>query len=125
MIIAVGIDIIELSRIERIWNKYRDRFLDRHFTQEELDYALSKTNPLPSLAARFAAKEAFQKCWRENYGWKEVWVSRKDRCPELRFSERIQAEVNKKNWQTHLSLSHSKKNAVAVVILEQANLQQG
>jgi len=84
MIVAVGIDIIELERIERVWNRYRSRFIERHFTQEEIDYAFSKSNPLPSLAARFAAKEAFQKCWRESYGWKEVWVSREGRRPILR-----------------------------------------
>ena len=119
MIIAVGLDIIELSRIERVWNRYRDRFLERHFTQEELDYALSKANPLPSIAARFAAKEAFQKCWRESYGWKEVWVLREGRRPTLRFSERIQKELDEKGWVAHLSLTHSKGNAAAVVVLEQ------
>ncbi len=119
MIISVGLDIIELARIEKVWNRYRDRFLDRHFTQEEIDYALKKANPLPSLAARFAAKEAFQKCWRESYGWKEVWVLRKGRRPELRFSDRIQKELDEKGWITHLSLTHSKESAAAVVILEQ------
>ena len=118
MIIAVGLDVIELARIERVWNRYRDRFLYRHFTQEEIDYALSKSNPLPSLSARFAAKEAFQKCWRESYGWKEVWVSRLGRRPELRFSSRIEEEMREKGYIAHLSLTHSKENAAAVVILE-------
>ncbi|MEZ4606498.1 MAG: holo-ACP synthase [Deinococcales bacterium] len=118
MIIAVGIDIIELERIEKVWNRYRNRFIERHFTQEEIDYVFSKSNPLPSLAARFAAKEAFQKCWRESYGWKEVWVSRTSRKPELCFSERIQEELDAKSWVAHLSLSHSKEYAVAIVVLE-------
>jgi len=118
MIVAVGIDIIELERIERVWNRYRSRFIERHFTQEEIDYAFSKTNPLPSLAARFAAKEAFQKCWRESYGWKEVWVSREGRRPVLKFSDKIQQEIDEKGYVVHLSLTHSKENAAAVAIME-------
>lgn len=118
MIVAVGIDIIELERIERVWNRYRSRFIERHFTQEEIDYAFSKTNPLPSLAARFAAKEAFQKCWRESYGWKEVWVSREGRRPILKFSDKIQEEMDEKGYVVHLSLTHSKENAAAVAIME-------
>lgn len=119
MIVAVGIDIIELERIERVWNRYRSRFIERHFTQEEIDYAFSKSNPLPSLAARFAAKEAFQKCWRESYGWKEVWVSREGRRPILKFSDKIQEEIDAKGYVVHLSLTHSKENAAAVAIMEQ------
>jgi len=118
MIVAVGIDIIELERIERVWNRYRSRFIERHFTQEEIDYAFSKSNPLPSLAARFAAKEAFQKCWRESYGWKEVWVSREGRRPILKFSDKIQEELDEKGYVVHLSLTHSKGNAAAVAIME-------
>ncbi len=118
MIVAVGIDIIELERIERVWNRYRSRFIERHFTQEEIDYAFSKSNPLPSLAARFAAKEAFQKCWRESYGWKEVWVSREGRRPILKFSDKIQQEIDEKGYVVHLSLTHSKENAAAVAIME-------
>lgn len=119
MIVAVGIDIIELERIERVWNRYRSRFIERHFTQEEIDYSFSKSNPLPSLAARFAAKEAFQKCWRESYGWKEVWVSREGRRPILKFSDKIQEELDEKGYVVHLSLTHSKGNAAAVAIMEQ------
>ncbi len=118
MIVAVGIDIIELERIERVWNRYRSRFIERHFTQEEIDYSFSKSNPLPSLSARFAAKEAFQKCWRESYGWKEVWVSREGRRPILKFSDKIQEEIDEKGYVVHLSLTHSKGNAAAVVIME-------
>ena len=115
MIIAVGIDIIELERIERVWNRYRSRFIERHFTQEDIDYSFSKANPLPSLSARFGAKEAFQKCWRESYGWKEVWVSREGRRPILKFSDKIQEELDEKGYVVHLSLTHSKGNAAAFV----------
>ncbi|MEM7735601.1 MAG: 4'-phosphopantetheinyl transferase superfamily protein, partial [Deinococcota bacterium] len=59
MVVAVGLDVIELDRIEKVWNSHKDRFLERHFTEAEISYCLKKKNPLPSLAARFSAKEAF------------------------------------------------------------------
>lgn len=120
MIVAVGLDVLELERIQKVWSRYRDRFLDRHFDREEIDYCLSKANPLPHLTARFAAKEAFQKCWRESHGWKEVWVSRTGRRPVLKFSDKIQSEMDERGWTAHLSLTHSTTVASAVVILEKA-----
>lgn len=118
MIIAVGLDVIELGRVEQVWNRHRNRFLERHFTEVEINYCLSKSNPLPSLAARFAAKEAFQKCWPESHGWKDVWVVREAQRPKLAFCEGIQSELERQQLRTHLSLTHSRDNAAAVVVLE-------
>jgi len=120
MIVAVGLDIVELSRIEGVWNRHRDRFLERHFHPLELDYCLSKHNPLPSIAARFAAKEAFQKCWPVPHGWRDVWVVREGKGPRLGFCEAIQKELERNGWRAHLSLSHSREHAAAVVVLEEA-----
>jgi holo-[acyl-carrier protein] synthase len=118
VIVAVGLDIVELARIQGVWNRHRDRFLERHFHSLELDYCLSKRNALPSLAARFAAKEAFQKCWPESHGWRDVWVVREGDKPTLAFSEAITREMEARGWQAHLSLSHSREHAAAVVVME-------
>ena len=56
MIVAVGLDLVELSRIKKIWQKHPKRFLYRHFTSEEIIFCRSKVDPLPSIAARIAAK---------------------------------------------------------------------
>lgn len=119
MIVAVGLDIIELMRIKRVWQRHPQRFLYRHFTTEEITYVRTQADPLPSLAARFAAKEAFQKCWFENHGWQDVWVVRAGMKPLLRFTPRIQEVIDARDYRVHLSLTHSKDYAGAVVVLEQ------
>ena len=119
MVIAVGLDIVELDRIQGVWNRHRDRFLERHFHPDELAYCLQKPHPLPSLAVRFAAKEAFQKTWPVAHGWRDVWVVRQGDKPVLRFSEGIAAEMEQNGWRAHLSMSHARTHATAVVILEE------
>lgn len=119
MIISVGLDMIELVRIKEVWRRHPSRFLYRHFTPEEITYCRSKADPLPSIAARFAAKEAFQKCWHENHGWQDVWVEHEGPKPYLAFSDKIQRQVEERGLKVHLSLTHSRDHAAAVVILEQ------
>ena len=56
----IGVDIIEIERVKKAVER-TPRFLDRVFTSRELGYCMKKANPYPSLAARFAAKEALRK----------------------------------------------------------------
>lgn len=119
MIVAVGIDIVELMRVKGIWQRHPERFLYRHFTADEIRYCRAKADPLPSIAARFAAKEAFQKCWFETHGWQDVWVEMVGVKPELRFTESIQAEMVQRHWVAHLSLTNERNYAAAVVVLEE------
>jgi holo-[acyl-carrier protein] synthase len=118
MIVAVGIDIVELLRIKGIWQRHPERFLYRHFTPEEIRYCRAKADPLPSIAARFAAKEAFQKCWHEAHGWQDVWVEMVGVKPELRFAPAIAEEMAARGYVAHLSLTNERKYAAAVVVLE-------
>jgi holo-[acyl-carrier protein] synthase len=118
MIVAVGIDIADLVRIKRVWQRHPERFLYRHFTPEEITYVRGQADPLPSLAARFAAKEAFQKCWPEPHGWQDVWVEREGMKPRLRFCDAIREVIEREGYVVHLSLTHAKDHAAAVVILE-------
>jgi holo-[acyl-carrier protein] synthase len=118
MIVAVGLDIVELARVARVWRNHPQRFLDRHFTTAEVAFCRSKADPLPSLAARFAAKEAFQKCWPEAHGWRDVWVERDERKPRLGFAPSLQRQLDASGWVAHLSLTHGRDLAAAVVVLE-------
>jgi holo-[acyl-carrier protein] synthase len=119
MIVAVGTDIVALERIRKILaSSSRERFLERTFTPAELTYCLAKPDPAPSLAARFAAKEAFQKCWPETHGWTDVWIEFEGVKPQLRFSTNLEPIMLERGWQAHVSLSHEKEFAVATVILE-------
>lgn len=118
MIVAIGLDIIELTRVERVWQRHPERFLERHFTAGEIDYCRSQANPVPSLAARFAAKEAFQKCWHEPHGWRDVWVVREGRKPCLAFAPALLRDLEARGLVVHLSLTHGRDHAAAVVVLE-------
>lgn len=119
MIVAVGFDLVDLSRIRGVLERHPTRFLTRHFTPDEVHYCRAQRDPVPSLAARFAAKEAFQKCWPEPHGWRDVWVVRQNDAPHLAWSRAVAQELHRQRLVAHLSLSHSRDHAAAVVILEQ------
>ncbi len=118
MIVAVGLDIIELVRIKKVWQNHPHRFLYRHFTAEEITFCRARADPLPSIAARFAAKEAFQKCWHEPLGWQEVWVVRDGPKPHLSFAPALQRKLDERGLVVHVSLTHTRDHAAAVVLLE-------
>jgi holo-[acyl-carrier protein] synthase len=121
MIIGIGIDIIEIRRIERALSP---RFIARVFTPREVAYCeLSRRTE--KYAARFAAKEAARKAIGAAtpvtaLSWHDVEVlSSPQGAPQLAFHGRAAELVNKlKVTRTHVSLSHSVENAIAQVILE-------
>ncbi len=61
MLSGIGLDLVAISRIRRLRERYGKRFLERVFAEEELAYAFKKAFPDPSLAASWAAKEALGK----------------------------------------------------------------
>src|SRR5215813_3823276 len=82
MILGVGIDIIEVSRIAASYEKFGERFLNRILHPPEINYCLSHKEPAPFLAARFAAKEAISKAFGTGIGaqlgWQDMEVGRKE-----------------------------------------------
>lgn len=120
MIVAVGLDVVDLARIRRVMERHGARFVARCFTEAEAEAMAQRSDPVPGLAARFAAKEAFAKCWPDRLGWREVGVRSDARgAPSLAFSERLAAELMARGLSAHLSLTHSPEVAAAVVVLEQ------
>jgi holo-[acyl-carrier protein] synthase len=77
-IIAQGLDLIDIERIEAIWQEHPDRFLDRILTPAEREYCERKKFPLPHIAGRFAAKEAILKVmgtgWRGQIAWTDIEI---------------------------------------------------
>lgn len=119
MIRAVGLDVVEVDRIRGVLARHPTRFLARHFTVDEVAYCESLVDPAPSLAARFAAKEAFQKCWPERHGWRDVWVERTaGGAPRLAWSAEIETVMQREGWVAHVSLTHTRDHAAAVVVME-------
>ncbi|MDX2495495.1 MAG: holo-ACP synthase [Desulfuromusa sp.] len=122
-IIGIGTD---LARSER-FRKFLDpdnKVLERIFSEEERRYSLKKHDPVPHLAARFAAKEAFLKALgtglRDGLAWQQVCVVLDPLgCPSLELSGRaFELMIERGAKKTHLSYSHDGDYAVATVILE-------
>ena len=122
MIIGVGIDIAELDRVARSYERFGVRFCSRILVPAEL--AVMPSNAVPFLASRFAAKEAAVKAlgtgFSQGVTFQDIEV-RSDSLgkPAILFHnqalERCRALGVR---QSHLSLSHGRDSAVAVVILE-------
>ena len=126
MILGLGSDVIENRKIARLYQKYGKKFLNRLFTTEEIEYALSHKKPVPYLAARFAVKEAAIKALNltevAGFSWKDVEVCGKIFGKKtLSFHNQAQELVNQMQANRyHISLSHSDTLSMAVVILEKA-----
>ena len=124
MIRSNGVDLVEVARIERMLETHEERFLARVFTEGERAYCLRKARPGPSLAARFAAKEAVMKClgtgWSGGVGFRQIEVVRAaSGAPSLQLHGRaleVADELGIARW--HLSLTHTEHGALAFVIAE-------
>ena len=124
MIVGIGTDLIEISRIERSLAQFGERFLARVYTPREIAYCQSKKQSAESFAARFAAKEAGAKALGTGISrgvtWREFEVTRiRGHRPELLLHGRA-AELAAQLGITRLSvsLSHSRDLSIAVVIAE-------
>ena len=123
MITGIGVDIVQIKRMER----WLDNFglLKRYFHSDELSYAMSLgKNAAQTLAARFAAKEAFGKALGtglSNLALNEIIViNNKNGKPEIKLLGTAQQALKKTGaHMVHISLTHEKENAVAMVILEE------
>jgi len=124
MILGVGIDIIEVSRIQASYEKFGERFLGRILHPGEISYCLSHRVPAPFIAARFAAKEAISKAFGTGIGaqlgWHDMEVQRKKSGEPFvvlhdKGQELLQARGAR---QVLISLSHTQVHATAVAILE-------
>ena len=118
MIRAVGVDLIEVGRIRSLIAR-QPRFLARCFTPAEQAELAGRADPAPGFAARFAAKEAFQKVWPESISWLDVWVAKNGRAPVLGFAPHLAEAMAAQHLVAHVSLSHAKTHAVATVVLQQ------
>ncbi len=121
---GVGIDAIETERVKKLLEETGDRFSLRVFTPQEIAYCEARKNSAEHYAARFAAKEAFMKALgtgkQLGLSWKEIEVANDALGkPEIRLSGRAKALAEERGITAiHLSLTHLKGLAIAVVVLE-------
>ncbi len=128
MIIGIGTDLIEIDRIENLITRHKDRFMRRVFTPHEMATAMALSRPGPSFAKRFAAKEAFVKALGTGFSQgillTEIEVYNEiTGKPQVRvhgtakqiLSQRLQGYQKE---ILHLSLSDTKTQALAFVVIE-------
>src|SRR5437899_3284621 len=122
MILGVGIDLIEVARIQASHERFGQRFLKRVLRPDEVAYCLLHKNPAPFLAARFAAKEAVSKAFGtgigSQFGWQDIEVKhRESGQPFVVLHGDGQKLLEQRGGRiVHLSLSHTEKYAAAVAI---------
>jgi holo-[acyl-carrier protein] synthase len=120
--LRIGVDMIEVERIQHAMERHGERFFTRFFTASER----AQANNIPAkLAARFAAKEAVAKalgtgigavCWTDI----EVWSDERRR-PHVRLhntAAQVAEELHLDEWQ--VSLSHTQTHAIAFVVAMRA-----
>jgi len=116
--LRIGIDIIEVSRIQQAIACWHGSFLERIYTEAELDGCRNITS---SLAARFAAKEAVKKAFgsdAKGLRWREIEIlSNDDGVPLVQLHGRAQTRAREIGITGFsISLSHTRQHAIAFVI---------
>lgn len=119
LLLYSGVDLVEISRIARLVQQYGNRFLQRIYTPNELS-EVGTTN-YPSLATRYAAKEALSKALGTGIGdvsWQEIEILRnRAKQPQIYLSGNAQLIAERLGIQTWtISLSHTQEHAIALVV---------
>lgn len=127
MILGVGIDLIEVERIQASYKRFGERFLNRILHPAEIAYCLTHKEPAPFLAARFAAKEAISKAFGTGIGaqlgWLDMEVGRRESGEPfvVLHGNGLKLLEERRARAVLLSLSHTESHATAVAILESLN----
>jgi holo-[acyl-carrier protein] synthase len=120
---GIGIDLAPIPRVRRILERWRERFLRRVFTDEEIAYCTRRADPVPHFAARFAAKEAALKALGTGLAmgirWRELEVRReRGQAPTMVLTGRCGAIARAKGAERILvSLTHDGDYAMAHVMI--------
>jgi holo-[acyl-carrier protein] synthase len=121
---GIGIDVCKVERISESLRRFGERMERRLFTLEELAYCRAFKDPLPHLAARFAAKEAASKALGTGIAggvsWTQIEVVQPGgRVPTLRLTGAALARFEAMGARrSHLTISHDGGLGVACVVLE-------
>jgi holo-[acyl-carrier protein] synthase len=129
MVFGIGIDIIEIDRVQKSIEKYGEHFLNKIYTPGELEYCLNKTNKYQHFAARFAAKEAVYKALSSekdnpesensaaNVGWQDIEIlNEPNGMPVVKVFGKIKKLLNGER-SLKISISHSRDYVTCVAIV--------
>ncbi|MFW6006588.1 MAG: holo-ACP synthase [Halanaerobiales bacterium] len=123
MIAGTGIDLVKINRIKKMIGKWGNRFLNKIFSVNEINYCQKHKKQYSHFAARFAAKEAVVKMLgtgMQKIRWKDIEIINNSRGkPGVNLSGKA-AEIAEKNNITsiHISITHEKEYAAVQVIGE-------
>ena len=123
-IFGIGTDIVDISRIKRLFNKNK-KIKKKIFSKKEIKYCESRPNKIASYSKRFAAKEAFSKALgtgvSKGISFNEISVTNnKEGAPYIELlgkTKIISKKLIKKKNKIYLSLSDEKKYALAMVVI--------
>ena len=121
MVFGIGIDIIKIDRIQKSIERFGNQFLNKVFTQIEINYASSKGSPYQHYAVRFAAKEAIAKALstssNKGFQWKEIEIYNEDNgLPKVNLYGKVR-DILGDDKSLKISLSHSDNLATCVAIV--------
>jgi holo-[acyl-carrier protein] synthase len=124
--IGNGLDIVEVDRITKAIKKWGEKFYNRILTFQERKIIKLNKNFSQRLAGRFAVKEAIFKAISSveniNCNWQDINVlNNKKGVPQVFFEGNLKKFIEKRNFQFIISLSHTKRYAVATALIFKNN----
>ena len=126
MIAGIGIDIVDIGRVEELLARYGERFTRRVFTDVEASYARRSIKPAERLAGRFAVKEAVLKAFgtgkSQGIRWRDVETVRgaMGKPNVTLYGNAVNCLNNINGSAIHVTIAHDGGKAVAFVIIETA-----
>lgn len=125
MIIGIGTDIVEIIRIQKAMDR-NPNFVNKLFTKNEIEYLKSRNMRSEFVAGKFAAKEAVAKAlgtgFRE-FDFRDIEIDKTTLGKPIVILRGKAKKMDKRlgKYKIHLSISHSKENAIAYAVLEAMN----
>lgn len=122
MVKGVGADLVDIKRIRALCKRWNGAFLKKVFTEEELHYCNGKSDPYPSLAGRFAAKEAIMKALGFGFpaiSFKDIEITNSFGAPKAILLGKAKEIGEKQNVSSiFISISHIDCISCAFAVIE-------
>lgn len=124
MVVGLGTDIVEIARIERAIRRSR-RFMERIFTDAEIEYCQSRGRPYQHFAGRFAAKEAVIKALGHAVTWREIEIINDERGkPQCVLHGSARAAAGARQLLVSISHCETFSTASAVAVAEATDARE-
>lgn len=121
MILGIGTDIIEIDRIGKAIEK-TPKFIEKTFTDKEIELFKSKFMKVETIAGNFAAKEAISKAIGSGFrgfNFRDLEILRDELGkPIVNISDKVKSLLGNKEVIFHISISHNRSCAIAFVTME-------